>query len=96
MSGIKVLHIIPEDNAPYIELCNHYMGYFKKLKFDYDKVLFSSNKKAKKTIKFKTKVTLKPGLNHVTLIVRTTKDFITSKDILIYNLNGLKGLNFTK
>lgn len=73
-----------------------YTSSSKKLKFDYDKVLFSSNKKGKKTIRFKTKVTLKPGLNHITLIARTTKDFITSKDIIIYNLNGLKGLNFVK
>ena len=34
MSGIKVLHVIPEDNALYIELCNHYLGYFTKSKFD--------------------------------------------------------------
>ena len=34
MSGIKALHIIPEDNALYIELCNHYLGYFTKSKFD--------------------------------------------------------------
>ena len=73
-----------------------YTSSSKKLKFDYDKVLFASNKKGKKTIKFKTNVTLKPGLNHITLIARTTEDFITSKDILIYNLNELDGLNFVK
>jgi len=68
----------------------------KKLKFDYDKILFSSNKKNKKTINFKTKVELKPGLNHITVIARTTEDFISSKEILIYNVNGVKDLNLIK
>ena len=34
MSGIKTLHILPDDNAPYIELCNHYLKYFNQSKFD--------------------------------------------------------------
>ena len=34
IEGIKTLHIIPEGNAPFIELCNHYLGYFPSSKFD--------------------------------------------------------------
>jgi carboxyl-terminal processing protease len=68
----------------------------KKLKFDYDKVLFSSNKNKQKTLKFKTNVTLKPGLNTITIVARTSEHFMTSEEILIYNENDVKDLNIVK
>jgi len=70
-----------------------YTSSSQKLKFDYDKVLFSSNKNKKKSFNFKTEVKLKSGLNRITVVARTTENFISTKDILIYNVNGVKDLN---
>ncbi|MCK4842348.1 MAG: glycosyltransferase [Methylococcales bacterium] len=31
---IKILHIVPEDHPPFVELCNHYLGYFSNPRFE--------------------------------------------------------------
>jgi carboxyl-terminal processing protease len=64
-----------------------YTSTFKKLKVDFDKIYFKSLKNSKKEDSFKIDIDLKPGLNRVTVVARTSEKLFSSKEILIYNEN---------
>ncbi|MBN2694018.1 PDZ domain-containing protein [bacterium] len=64
-----------------------YTSTFKKLQVDFDKIYFKSLKNNKKEDKFTVDVDLKPGLNRITLVARTSETLFSSKEILIFNEN---------